>query len=416
LGTVAAFDSLSNASDPFSYTLDAATPDGHLVEITVEITADGFYSEEEITWLVGTPTTVFFDDMETGTGNWVENDGRWGLTSSKYHSAGNSYTDSPSGDYPNSVNTWIELASAIDLTNAVWAGVSFWQWFSTESGYDYCYVEASDDGGTTWQQVGPRYHGTIGPWVEVELPLADFVGTPDFKLRFRLQSDTYVRDDGWYVDDVAIKAAGMGNARPTAPALDGPSEGSTVGSAPALSVVNASDADPGDVLTYGFTVYTDEFCTTVVTSTSGVAEGVSTTEWTVDTPLSDGIYWWRSYADDGTERGPLMAASSFTVDTTYADGDEVTVLALNPGRPNPFWQETEIAFELPARVDVEMAVYGIDGRLVKVLSEGIAGPGHDSVVWDGHDRHGNRVANGLYFVLLRAGDEVRRGKLVVLRQ
>jgi hypothetical protein len=412
LGTIGARDFASNSGDPFSFTVDPSTPDGHGLVLTVEIVADDFVGEEEIVWMVGSPTLLFSDNMESGTGNWVENDGYWGLTSAHFHSMSASYTDSPGGNYGNYWNTWIELADPIDLSSALAAELKFWHKVDTEENWDYCYVEGSDDGGATWHQIGERYHGNW-PWAQVTLSLGDFVGSANFKVRFRFDSDSYITEDGWYVDDVEIYGPAGGNAAPSAPTLSDPPEGGTVStSTPTLTVVNSTDGD-GDPLTYAFMVYTDELCTTIAASTTGVAEGTTTTGWMVDAPLSNGTYYWRSYADDGTERGALMETGSFVVDATGVG--ELTRLALKAAHPNPFGAQTTLAFELPVATDVTLAVYSVDGRLVRTLVSGQAGPGPVEVAWNGEDDQGRRVGSGLYFVKLAAAEEVRLGKLVVLR-
>ena len=302
VGTIGPNSTGSNASDPFDFTVDPSTPGGHALMLNVTITADGFSMDEELVWLVGTPATLFSDNMESGIGKWSESDGKWGLTTTSYSSPTNSYTDSPTGSYTNSVNTWIQLVNSIDLSGAVTADLAFNQRYKTEGGYDFCYVEASTDGGATWSQVGPKYSGNSGGWGAVSLSLADFCGTANFKLRYRFTSDSYITDEGWYVDDVTILGPAPGNARPTAPTLSSPPDGGNVSSAtPTLTVANATDADPGDVLTYGFVVYADELCTVVAASTSGVVEGSGTTSWQVAPALADGEYWWRAYAYDGTE-------------------------------------------------------------------------------------------------------------------
>ncbi len=414
LGAIAARSFADNSTDPFSFTLDPSTPDGHGLAFKVEITADDFQGEDEIVWMVGSPTLIFSDNMESGTGNWVENDGYWGLTSTQFHSMSSSYTDSPGGLYGNNRNTWIELADPIDFSSASAAELRFWHRVNTEENWDFCYVEASSDGGATWFQVGEKYHGDW-PWAQRVLPLDGFTGTANFKLRFRFNSDTYVTDDGWYVDDVEIYGPDPSNAPPGAPTLSDPPSGGTVGSmTPTLTVVNASDPDPSDTLTYGFTVYTDELCTSVAASASGVTEGSGTTSWTVGTSLADATYYWRCYAYDGTERGPLMEAGSFTVESTGIDNGAVSSVALKAASPNPFGDATTLAFELPKATRVEFSVYSVDGRLVRTLVSGDAGPGSVEVLWDGRDELGRRVGSGLYFMRLVADGEVRNGKLVVL--
>jgi carboxypeptidase T len=416
IGTIAPSSTASNAADPFVFTVDPSTPGGHAIAVTVRIDADGFSMEEELVWIAGTPYTLFSDNMESGISKWSESDGRWGLTTASYSSPTNSYTDSPTGSYVNSVNTWIQTVNPIDLSNAVAADLAFNQRYKTEVGYDFCYVEASTDGGATWSQVGPPYSGDSGGWGAESLSLSGFCGTASFKLRFRFASDSYITDDGWYVDDVVVLGPAPGNARPTAPTLSSPPDGGSVSSAaPILTVANATDADPGDVLTYGFVVYADEPCTVVAASTSGVAEGGGTTGWQVAPALADGEYWWRAYADDGTERGPLMASGSFTLDTSGVPGDGQSALALHPARPNPFASETALGFDLPTRAAVAFTIHSVDGRLVRALMTGEAGPGPVEVVWDGRDERGERVASGLYFVRLEVGNAVRQAKVVVLK-
>ncbi len=415
LGAIGARESADNGADPFSFTIDPSTPDAHGIVLRVNIEAEGFSTQEELSWMVGTPVTLFYDDMESGTGNWIENDGYWGLSVLRSHSPTHSYTDSPGGNHQSYMNTWIELADPLDLSHASSAIVQFWHRVLTEEDYDFCYVEVSDDGGASWYQVGPRYSGDNGSWEMVELDVGAYAGTSGFKVRFRFTSDTYINEDGWYVDDVAILGPPTGNAYPSAPTLFDPPNGGTVtSSTPTLTVTNAVDPDGGDVLTYAFLVYSDEFCTDVVASAEGVVEGTDHTEWEVNTALPDGTYWWRSYADDGALRGPLMETASFEVVSTGVDG-ELGKVALYPGRPNPFATESTLSFQLPVRSEVRFAIYGVDGRLVRTLVDGDAGPGAVAVTWDGRDEHGRRVGSGLYFMKLVAGDEVRHGKVVVLK-
>jgi hypothetical protein len=179
-------------------------------------------------------------------------------------------------------------------------------------------------------------------------------------------------------------------------------------------VTNASDPDPGDVLTYGFAVYSDALRTSQVAAVANVAEGSGTTSWTVDTALAEGTYWWDAYADDGTERGPLMDLALFEVESSGID-DAIAEIALHPARPNPFRGATELAFELPAAAAVRLAIYGVDGRLVRALVEGQAGPGPMTVSWDGRDEAGHAVGSGLYFARLEAGDRVLRTKVALIK-
>ncbi len=174
-----------------------ATKSGYTPATTDDVTvSDGTTSSEN--FVLATP--VFFDDFESGLAMWT---GAWGTTTSESYSPSTSMTDSPGGDYGNSVNTTIALQSSVDLSEATTGLLSFWHKYDTESGYDYCYVEVSTNGGSSWIEVA-SYDGYLGDWTEVQIDLASYVGTSTFKVRFRLDSDGYITEDGWYVDDVAI--------------------------------------------------------------------------------------------------------------------------------------------------------------------------------------------------------------------
>ncbi len=414
LGAIVCPWTVQNTEDPFRFSLHPSTPDGHLLAMTIALNADGFSRQENTEWNVGRPFVSLSDDMENGIGNWISGDHSWGLTTSISHSPDYSYADSPVGDYSNLTNTWIELTNPLDLSQVDTANLSFWHWHNTEENADYCYVEASDDDGGTWRQIGSRYHGTSEDWEQVALSLADYVGSPNFTLRFRLESDPYVTADGWYIDDVLITEPPNMNTRPTAPTLLSPVDGSMLYTpSPTLAVLNSSDADRSDKLTYGFFLYADELLTQLVASASNIPPRRANTEWTVDLTLDDGTYWWQAYADDGTERSPLMSAASFTVDASRFEIPS-TVALLGP-QPNPFEDEMLLGFELPSRSDTRITIYNLHGRTVRTLIHGKRGQGRGNVTWDGSDNRGRRVASGAYQVRLEACGVMRSRKLVVLR-
>jgi hypothetical protein len=86
--------------------------------------------------------------------------------------------------------------------------------------------------------------------------------------------------------------------------------------------------------------------------------------------------------------------------------------ALRGSHPNPFGASTTIAYELPRTSRVELRVLDAAGRLVRVLESAEKGPGRHSAVWNGRNGSGERVANGVYFYRLEAG-EFRETKKVV---
>jgi hypothetical protein len=76
--------------------------------------------------------------------------------------------------------------------------------YATEAGFDFCYVEVSNDNGTTWQQVA-SYNGTLSAWTQQTFDITTMAaGSTQLKIRFRLTSDAGLVGDGWYVDDVKL--------------------------------------------------------------------------------------------------------------------------------------------------------------------------------------------------------------------
>jgi flagellar hook assembly protein FlgD len=59
-------------------------------------------------------------------------------------------------------------------------------------------------------------------------------------------------------------------------------------------------------------------------------------------------------------------------------------------------------------------VYDVGGRVVRTLASGPRDAGRYRAEWDGRDGTGARVAAGVYFVRLVAGDEAMTRKVAVM--
>ncbi len=169
-----------------------------------------FLREYQARPFAGTAQTAFFDDFESGLSQWTRGHSGgtvdWDTTSASYHSYGHCLTDSRLGDYGNNVNSWAQVATSLDLTGYNRATLSWWEIYSTESGWDYCYPEISLNGGGTWDSTFiPKYSGSNGSWTQRSADLTSILpSASNFKFRFRLRSDSYIVDDGWYLDDVLL--------------------------------------------------------------------------------------------------------------------------------------------------------------------------------------------------------------------
>jgi len=90
-------------------------------------------------------------------------------------------------------------------------------------------------------------------------------------------------------------------------------------------------------------------------------------------------------------------------------------LVVDGAHPNPFNPATVIAFALPADLAVSVEIYGLDGRKVAAPFEGTLSAGPHEIAWRGRDDAGRRLPSGLYFYRVMAGDEVRSGKMTMLK-
>ena len=88
--------------------------------------------------------------------------------------------------------------------------------------------------------------------------------------------------------------------------------------------------------------------------------------------------------------------------------------------PNPFNPETWIPYRLAAPADVSISIYSPDGKLVRKLELGhqligIYESRSRAAYWDGRNALGERVASGLYFYTLTAGEFTATRRMLILK-
>lgn len=124
---------------------------------------------------------------------------------------------------------------------------------------------------------------------------------------------------------------------------------------------------------------------------------------------------WPQFHHDAQRTGLLPQP-----DQTAGGGHEGHVplaVEFSPGFPNPAGTRTVLEYAIPtdrAGERVELAVYDLSGRLVRVLARGAASPGHHRIAWDLRRGNGGKVEGGVYFTMLQIGAERHTRKLVVL--
>ncbi len=88
---------------------------------------------------------------------------------------------------------------------------------------------------------------------------------------------------------------------------------------------------------------------------------------------------------------------------------------LSQNYPNPFNSGTTIRFEIPFPSRVEIDIFNLLGRRVRILFSGFREAGQGQVRWDGTDQIGATVASGVYLYRLRVGNYSEARKMLLLK-
>ncbi len=103
----------------------------------------------------------------------------------------------------------------------------------------------------------------------------------------------------------------------------------------------------------------------------------------------------------GTSDSPLFSLNSRWASSVDGQGDLPRVDRLGGSYPNPFNPLTRIKFELAHATAVDLRIYDMQGRLVRVLlTNEMVEPGVHEAEWDGRDHRGASVAAGVYLYQL----------------
>jgi hypothetical protein len=94
---------------------------------------------------------------------------------------------------------------------------------------------------------------------------------------------------------------------------------------------------------------------------------------------------------------------------------EIVRFALGPVSPNPFAEAAVISYSAPKATGLSIDIYDVNGRLVQTVYSGQVDAGTHQVTWDGRDSSGSKVARGVYFCRMNAGEFAATEKLVILQ-
>ena len=214
-GTHSNLSVLQEITDSISFALTTPMTNGEAIKFLLSVDNGVYVRTDTIVKYFGPQTVAFASDGNSLIG-WTSS--QWGNSNSVFYSPTASIADSPLGDYNSNEFSTCRISSAVDLTTAVKATLSFYARWALEPNFDYVQVQASTDNGVSWNSLcgnytvagssfqvfdEPLYEGFQLSWVKEEMSLDDYVGS-NVQIRFVLASDGFQEYDGYYFDDVLI--------------------------------------------------------------------------------------------------------------------------------------------------------------------------------------------------------------------
>ncbi|MDR7240438.1 S8 family serine peptidase [Neobacillus drentensis] len=157
---------------------------------------------------------AYFEDFESNNGNFTAagtySTWQWGTPTSgpsAAYSGTKVWSTNLSGHYNNNENSYI-ISPTINLSNlSSPITLSWMQYAVTELNYDYLNVEISKDSGLSWESIY-RNSGYINQnWGNHEINIDPSYAVPNFRVRFKIQTDGSSTSSGIYIDDVMVKGA-----------------------------------------------------------------------------------------------------------------------------------------------------------------------------------------------------------------
>lgn len=420
IGNILARTTVNN-SQKLSFTLGSGLAADVKVKMIVTVSTDGtpMYADT-MSFIVGTPIIIFADTTNDPAILWnitaTPSNPKWESTTTSYHSAPNSYTDSKTGNYVNNATVTMTSKDPINLSTYQHPRLSFWTRYSIEENYDYGQTKISTNNGSSWislagnytemgvvangQPNEPLYDGTQSTWVQEEMDLTGRNATLN-KFQFQLKTDYGVTEDGWYVDDILVYIYGIV-----------PVELSSFTATAFSNEVVLNWATSSELNNMGFEIERKSLTNNYGWQTIGFVEGSGSS-------TSTNNY---SFIDKNPVRGTLLYRlkqidfdGSFRIYTTEGVNFEgVYNYALEQNYPNPFNPSTVINYSIPAAGQVNLKIYNLLGSEVAILVNEYKEAGNYSVEFSTEDLK-NSLGSGVYIYTLKAGSFTQTRKMVVLK-
>ncbi len=263
----------------------------------------------------------YTEDFESTNGNWsasgTSSSWAWGSPSYSYITTAGSgsrcWKTNLTGTYNVSETSYLTSPTFNFSCFTSDPTISFMISHQIESGYDYCVLQYSTNGGSTFTNVGTNTSGGTNwyqtangfnaarSWTTASHLLTGLAGQSSVILRFRFTSDNSVQQTGVGIDLINISLAGASLAVPT---LTAPADGATgVALNPTLSWNTVTCATAYDVQ-----VATDAAFTAPAINMTGVA----TSSTIVGQLNGSTFYYWRVRSTLGATVSAWSAARTFS--------------------------------------------------------------------------------------------------------
>jgi hypothetical protein len=332
-------------------------PDGNYAVTWTPDAADTINPAVEFALMERTGPARITDDVEAGDIHWDRK--KFQVSTARSSSGSQSFY----GGRTNDRNARLTSGIAMDVE----AGdtLFFNTWYEIENHWDYAYVEVSTDGGAIYRPIpgnittndnpngsnaGNGITGNSGGWIQAVFPLDAFADTTTM-IRFRYKTDSYVLEEGIYVDDIS----------PT----------QTFASSTILS-------------------------NTITNTYYDVSNGV-------------GTYYYEVMAKDiDGQWGYWSERESITV--TGAGVGDITGKVEGNGFANPVYHGTAVRLAAPGLTSEKVSVFDVRGRVIRELQV-LSG----EASWDLRDAQGSPVTPGIYFVSFGTDSELATKKVVILK-
>ena len=182
--------------------------------------------------------------------------------------------------------------------------------------------------------------------------------------------------------------------------------------------ITATDPDNGDTLTYSLQRGDARFFS-IDANTGQVKTRVA-----LDYESKNS---YTNLAVRAVDSGGLRTSTLLTINVTNVPGapPSVETPAVIPDHtdlltnfPNPFNPETWIPYQLAKPADVTLTIYNMRGVVVRTIALGHKAAGlytnrSRAIHWDGRNSIGEKVATGVYFYTLKAGDFTATRKMLI---